>query len=90
MHVVRLDAPRFAGEDHTKDIDFTPSGIRARREAGLADARRAIAAAPWTAPVDPIEGVVIHDPLGAGVSDAPPGARPATARLQRKPRRRPT
>jgi len=79
MHVVRLDAPRFAGEDHTKDIDFTPSGIRARREAGLADARRAIAAAPWTAPVDPIEGVVIHDPLGAGVSDALPGTRPAAA-----------
>ncbi len=24
-------------EDHTKDIDFTPAGIRARRQAGYAD-----------------------------------------------------
>ena len=30
MHVVRLLAPKLDGEDHTKDIDFTPAGIRAR------------------------------------------------------------
>src|SRR5207247_7937967 len=29
MHVVRLVAPRLDGEDHTKDIDFTPAAIRA-------------------------------------------------------------
>jgi hypothetical protein len=29
MHVARLVAPRLEGEDHTKDIDFTPTGIRA-------------------------------------------------------------
>ena len=39
MHIVRLLAPRLAAEDHTKDIDFTAAGIRARREAGLIDAR---------------------------------------------------
>ncbi len=30
MHVVRLLAPPFEGEDHTKDIDFSPRGIRRR------------------------------------------------------------
>src|SRR5687768_18533164 len=27
VHIVRLLAPRLEGEDHTKDIDFTPGGI---------------------------------------------------------------
>ena len=27
MHVVRLLAPRLDNEDHTKDVDFSPSGI---------------------------------------------------------------
>jgi NTE family protein len=62
MHVVRLVAPKLEGEDHTKDIDFTPAGIRARWQGGYADARRMIGRAPWTAPVDPMVGVVIHDP----------------------------
>jgi len=66
MHVVRLVAPQVDGEDHTKDIDFTPAGIRERWEAGHAAARRIIQHAPWHGPVDPIEGVVIHDP-GTGV-----------------------
>ncbi len=60
MHVLQLQAPRLDGEDHTKDIDFTAAGIRARREAGYAQAKRVIAAAPWTAAVDPIEGVAVH------------------------------
>ena len=30
MHVVRLLAPRLDHEDHTKDLDFTPTGIRKR------------------------------------------------------------
>ncbi len=73
MHVVRLVAPRLDGEDQTKDIDFTAAGIRARWQAGYAAARHMIQRAPWQAPIDPIEGVVIHDPgtgarpLAAGV-----------------------
>jgi NTE family protein len=60
MHVVRLLAPEFDGDDYTKDIDFTPSGIAARREAGYADARAMLERAPWRTPVDPLEGIVIH------------------------------
>ena len=30
MHVVRLLAPRLDNENHTKDIDFSPTGIRLR------------------------------------------------------------
>ncbi len=37
MHVVRLLAPRLDNENHTKDVDFSPSGIRMRWEAGYAD-----------------------------------------------------
>jgi NTE family protein len=61
MHVAHLVAPRLDGEDHTKDIDFTPSGVRARREAGHADTLRMIERAPWEQmPADPIEGVIEH------------------------------
>jgi NTE family protein len=60
MHVAHLLAPRLDGEDHTKDIDFTTSGIRARREAGYADTMRMIAKAPWREPCDPMEGVIEH------------------------------
>jgi len=65
MHVIPLLAPRIDGEDHTKDIDFTPSGIRARRQAGYADARTQIERAPWTEPCDELDGVIIHDDLGS-------------------------
>jgi NTE family protein len=71
MHVVRLVAPRLDGDDQTKDIDFTPAGIRARWQAGYAATRRTLHRAPWEGAVDPIEGVVIHDPG--------PGARPIAA-----------
>jgi NTE family protein len=61
MHVVRLLAPSLDSEDYLKDIDFTPAGIRARWEAGLADTRRMIERAPWDLEVDPMEGVVVHE-----------------------------
>ncbi len=61
MHVVRLLAPVLDGEDHTKDIDFSAQGIRTRWEAGLANTRAVIARAPWTEPVDPMEGFVLHE-----------------------------
>jgi NTE family protein len=62
MHVVRLLAPRLAAEDHTKDIDFTPAGIRARREAGLIDTREVIEQAPWEHAHGQVhEGVHVHD-----------------------------
>jgi NTE family protein len=60
MHVAHLVAPRLGAEDHTKDIDFTAAGVRARREAGYADAARMLERAPWREPSDPIEGVIEH------------------------------
>ena len=48
-------------EDHTKDIDFSRAGIRARWEAGFADTRRSLAARPGRAPSDPLEGFVLHE-----------------------------
>ena len=61
MHLVRMLAPRVEGEDHSKDIDFTAHGIRARWQAGREDTQRAIDAAPWHQPFDADEGLVIHD-----------------------------
>ena len=61
MHVAHLVAPRLDGEDHTKDIDFTPTGVRTRRQAGYADTMRMIERAPWrNGAADPIEGVIEH------------------------------
>lgn len=61
MHVVLLKAPRLDREDHTKDIDFTSSGIRDRWQAGYADANHVLQQMPWNAQVDPIEGIAIHE-----------------------------
>ena len=61
MHVVRLLAPPIHGEDHTKDIDFSPDGIRARWDAGYTDTNRVLADRPWTRDFDPIEGFILHE-----------------------------
>jgi NTE family protein len=61
MHVVRLLAPMIEGEDHTKDIDFSASGIRRRREAGHAHGRRVLEAEPWKGDFDPHEGFILHE-----------------------------
>jgi NTE family protein len=63
MHVVRLLAPRLENENHTKDIDFTPSGIGMRREAGYEATMRALERAPWQGEFDPIEGVILHESM---------------------------
>ncbi|HYZ31838.1 MAG TPA: patatin-like phospholipase family protein [Crenalkalicoccus sp.] len=61
MHVVRLLAPALAGEDHTKDIDFSAEGIRNRWEAGYADTLRVLEQQPWTHEFDPLEGFILHE-----------------------------
>lgn len=64
MHVIRLLAPALEGEDHSKDIDFSPSGIRQRREAGYADTIHTLEAAPWRGDFDPLEGFILHEAIG--------------------------
>ncbi|MBY0294740.1 MAG: patatin-like phospholipase family protein [Methylobacterium sp.] len=61
MHVVRLLAPRLEAEDHLRDIDFSPQGIRMREEAGYRHTQRVLAEAPWTRAVDDLEGFVLHE-----------------------------
>jgi len=60
MRLIKLAAPRLDGDDQLKDIDFTPAGIAARQRAGFEDAMRAIAARPWEAPIDPIQGMTVY------------------------------
>ncbi|MFZ5609901.1 MAG: patatin-like phospholipase family protein [Pseudomonadota bacterium] len=64
MHMVRLVAPRLDGEDQFKDIDFTPGGVGARRQAGYEDMHAMLARRPWAEPVDPKLGVVVHNVPG--------------------------
>jgi NTE family protein len=64
MHVVRLLAPALDDEDHTKDIDFSAEGIRRRWEGGYRHMCETLERAPWRAPVDPMEGFVLHEARG--------------------------
>jgi NTE family protein len=61
MHVVRLLAPQLERENHTKDVDFSPSSIQMRWEAGYHNTRRILAQAPWEGEFDPLEGVILHE-----------------------------
>jgi NTE family protein len=88
MHVVRLLAPRVENEDHTKDIDFSPSGIRMRWEAGYAGTQRAIERAPWLDACDPLEGVILHETHADGRADEVPNdaiAKPSTGLAVKQP-----
>jgi NTE family protein len=60
MHVVRLLAPALAGEDHSKDIDFSRNGIAHRWRAGYDDTMRVLMQAPWAGKFDPLEGFILH------------------------------
>jgi len=62
MHVIRLLAPRLDAESHIKDVDFSPSGIRMRWDAGCDATSRALEDMPWQREFDPLEGVVLHEP----------------------------
>ena len=74
MHVVRLLAPPLEGEDHSKDMDFSPAGIRARWDAGYSDTSRVLAQAPWTGDFDPLEGFVLHEAAGGVMTQDTPNA----------------
>jgi NTE family protein len=63
MHVVRLLAPQLDRETHTKDIDFSPSGIMRRWDAGYAHTKAVLQRSPWTGEVDPLSGVVLHEQM---------------------------
>lgn len=70
MHVVQLLAPQLDHEDHTKDVDFSPAGIKERWDAGYAHTRAVLAREPWVGQFDPLSGVILH---GAEEFRAPAG-----------------
>ena len=65
MHVVRLLAPQLSREDHTKDIDFSPSGIMQRWDAGYRHTKAVLARKPWVGEFDPLSGVILHEQADA-------------------------
>ncbi|HEY3049870.1 MAG TPA: patatin-like phospholipase family protein [Polaromonas sp.] len=62
MHLVNLVVPRLPGEDYSKDMDFSSSSIQSRWNAGIEDVRSAFAKRAWLQPVDPMQGLVVHEP----------------------------
>jgi len=74
-------APPLEGEDHSKDMDFSPAGIRARWDAGYADTQRVLARAPWTGDVDPLEGFILHEAAGGVMTQDTPEVGEATDAL---------
>jgi len=63
MHVVRLLAPQLDHENHTKDIDFSPSGIKQRWHAGYVHTKDALDRSPWVGEFDPLSGVILHEQM---------------------------
>ena len=63
MHVVRLLAPQLTRENHTKDIDFSPSGIMQRWDAGYRHTKAVLERKPWVGEFDPLSGVVLHEQM---------------------------
>jgi NTE family protein len=61
MHVVRLLAPQLDRETHTKDVDFTPRGIKERWQAGYAHTKSVLSRRPWVGEFDPLSGIVFHE-----------------------------
>jgi NTE family protein len=63
MHVVRLLAPQLDHENHTKDVDFSRSGIMQRWNAGYAHTKAVLDRAPWVGEFDPLSGVILHEQM---------------------------
>ena len=49
---MRLLAPMLERENHTKDIDFSASGIRRRWEAGYTHTKNVLEQRPWKGEFD--------------------------------------
>jgi len=55
MHVVRLLAPQLDRETHTKDIDFTPGGIKAALgKRAMRITKSVLSRTPWVGEFDPL------------------------------------
>jgi len=63
MHVVRLLAPQLDRENPPKDIDFSPSGIRQRWDAGYSHTLDVLERSPWVGEFDPLSGVILHEQM---------------------------
>ena len=88
MHVVRLLAPRLANEDHTKDVDFSPSGIRQRWEAGYANTQQRHRAGPLARRVRSARRR--HPARAAGRDEDRAGRRQPETRRESQPRTAPS
>ena len=50
-------------EDHTKGIDFSPSGIMQRWDAGYRHTKAVLEKKPWLGEFDPLSGVILHEQM---------------------------
>jgi NTE family protein len=65
MHLVEINAQPIAGENNSRDFDFSRAAVQARWRAGYVDACRTLERRPWDDPIDPATHVTVYQ------SDAP-------------------
>jgi len=63
MHVVRLLALQLDMESHTKDIDFSLSGIMKRWDAGYAHTKTVLDRSPWIGEFDSLSEIILHEQM---------------------------
>ena len=61
MRIVHFTSPAGAWELATRDADFSRATLETRQASGYRDGLRAIAAAPWEAPLPPDQGVAVYE-----------------------------
>jgi NTE family protein len=60
MHLVEINAQPLAGETNARDYDFSRASVRARWNAGYADACRMLEKRPWNEPIDPATQMTVY------------------------------
>lgn len=60
MHLVEINAQPIGGQTNARDFDFSRAAVRARWQAGYADACRVLERQPWNDPVDPATQITVY------------------------------
>ena len=60
MHLVEINAQPIAGENNSRDFDFSRAAVQTRWRAGYVDTCRMLARQPWDDPIDPATAVTVY------------------------------
>lgn len=60
MHLVEINAQPIAGENNSRDFDFSRAAVQTCWRAGYVDTCRMLARQPWDDPIDPATAVTVY------------------------------